>query len=42
LAKGGWKDLDKWDEVISSTVDTMTRLEKALKSHIQKLEIEGP
>lgn len=40
LAKGGWKDPDNWDEVSSSTVDTMIRLEKALKNHIQKLEIQ--
>ncbi len=41
ISKGGWKDQEKWPEVNQATVDAMIRLEKALKSHIQKLNIES-
>ena len=37
---GGWKDPEKWPDVHSATVDSMIRLEKALKPHIQKLDVE--
>jgi hypothetical protein len=38
---GGWKDPNTWDAVVPPMVDAMTRLEKALKPHIQKLAIEA-
>ena len=38
---GGWKDPEKWGEIHPEMVDTMVRLEKALKPYIQKLEIEA-
>jgi len=41
LTRGGWKDESMWQEVNAATVDAMIRLEKALRPHIQKLEIEG-
>src|SRR5574341_73098 len=41
INKGGWKDDDKWAAVNEATVDAMIRLEKALRPHVQKLEIES-
>ena len=41
LTRGGWKDEPKWQEVNAATVDAMIRLEKALRPHIQKLEVEA-
>lgn len=38
ISLGGWKDQDKWDEVIPPTVDAMARLERAMRPHIQALE----
>jgi hypothetical protein len=38
---GGWKDPNTWGAVVPPMVDAMTRLEKALKPHIQKLAIEA-
>jgi len=37
---GGWKDPEKWPQVHFAMVDAMMRLEKALKPHIQKLDLE--
>ena len=37
---GGWRDDPaKWPEVYAAMVDAMIRLEKALKSHVQKLKV---
>jgi len=36
---GGWRDEDKWTEIIASVVDAMIRLEKALSPHIKALKI---
>lgn len=41
ISKGGWRDQEKWAEATQATVDTMVRLEKALKPHMQKLHIEN-
>lgn len=41
LTLGGWKDSDKWPEICPVTVDAMTRLEKALKPYVQRLELEA-
>ncbi len=41
ISKGGWKDQEKWPEVISATVGAMIRFEKALKPHVQALRIES-
>lgn len=40
LTLGGWKDPDKWPDICTATVDAMIRLERALKHHIQTLEVE--
>lgn len=40
ISKGGWKDEDKWPDVIQAMVDAMIRLEKALKQHVQILRID--
>lgn len=39
LPKGGWRNRDQWDVIIPATVDTMIRLERALRPHIQKLSL---
>ncbi|MBC8236473.1 DUF4268 domain-containing protein [bacterium] len=36
---GGYRDEDKWSEVHDNMIDAMIRLEKALKSHINELQI---
>ncbi len=36
---GGYRDEDKWPEIIEHTVDSMIRLEKALRPYIAKLTI---
>jgi len=41
IALGGWKDPEKWQQVHALMVDAMIRLEKALRPHIQKLEIDA-
>jgi hypothetical protein len=40
-AFGGWKDPEKWQEVLLATVDGMIRFEGALRPVIQKLDIES-
>jgi len=39
ISVGGYKDEDKWPEIHEAMIDTMVRLEKALKPYIQKLKI---
>jgi hypothetical protein len=39
VSKGGWKDQEKWGEVIPETVDVMIRFEKAIKPYVQKLNV---
>ena len=36
---GGWRDEKKWPEVVDVLVDSMMRLEKALKPHIKALKL---
>lgn len=36
---GGYKDEDKWDNIIEVMIDTMIKLSKALKPHIKKLDL---
>ena len=36
---GGWRDEEKWPEVIEAMVDTMIRLEKALRPHVKALKV---
>jgi len=35
---GGYKDPEKWPEIIELTVDAMMRLEQALRPHIERLD----
>lgn len=41
LTDGGWKDEDKWPAAAAAMADAMMRLERALKAHVQRLEIEA-
>ena len=41
FSDGGWKDQEKWTDVITVMVASMIQLEKSLKPHIQKLTIES-
>jgi len=36
---GGWKDEDKWPEIQDTMIEAMIRLEKALRPHIDKLQV---
>ena len=36
---GGYRDEDKWPEVQDAMIDAMIRLEKALRPHIEKLQV---
>ena len=36
---GGYRDEDKWPEVQGAMIDAMIRLEKALRPHIEKLQV---
>ncbi|MEE9558343.1 MAG: DUF4268 domain-containing protein [Candidatus Brocadiales bacterium] len=36
---GGFRDEDKWPEVQDAMIDAMIRLEKALRPHIEKLQV---
>jgi hypothetical protein len=38
-SEAGLKDEDKWDYLQDKIIDAMTKLEKALKNHIEKLTI---
>ena len=39
---GGWRDEEKWPEVIEAMVDSMIRLEKALRPHVKALKVGQP
>ncbi len=39
LPIGGWKDEHKWPEIQEAMIDAMIRLERALRPHIDKLDI---
>ena len=38
IDKGGWRDEEKWPEVIATTVDAMCRLEKAIRPYLAELK----
>jgi hypothetical protein len=39
VSEGGWQDSDSWDTVFELSVGAMTRLEQALRPHIEALEV---
>ena len=39
LDLGGWRDEDKWPEIHEAMIDAMIRLEKALRAHIDALDV---
>lgn len=41
LTVGGWKDPERWPDIQAATVDAMVRLERALKPHVQRLDLES-
>lgn len=42
IKQGGFRDRDKWPEIQDALIDAMIRLEKALKPHLTKLEVQFP
>lgn len=38
---GGYKDPERWPEIIEATVDAMVRLEQALRPHIERLDLSA-
>ena len=42
VGHGGWRDEEKWPEVIKAMVDAMIRLEKALRPHVKALKVGQP
>ena len=42
VGHGGWRDEEKWPEVIEAMVDSMIRLEKALRPHVKALKVGQP
>ena len=41
LNEGGWKDQDRWQSISENAVDSMIRLEAALRPHIHTLKTES-
>jgi len=39
ITRGGYRDESKWSSVHDAMIDAMIRLEKALRSHLEKLQL---